>query len=51
VIKISSRYQNCFPLNRMFIQSEDARHGGPFGRAAYVMDGKRIKILIEYNVS
>ena len=27
-----------FPLNRMFIQSEDARHGGPFGRAAYVMD-------------
>ncbi len=38
VSRLSSRYQNMFPLSRLFIQSEDARHGGPFGRAAFVMD-------------
>jgi hypothetical protein len=25
-----------FPLSKTFIQSEDARHGGPFGRAAFI---------------
>lgn len=36
--KVHARFQNAFPLNRLFIQSEDARHGGPFGRAVYLMD-------------
>ncbi len=34
-----NRYQQMFPLDRGFIQSEDSRHGGPFGRAAFVSEG------------
>jgi hypothetical protein len=40
--KVHARFQNVFPLNRLFIQSEDARHGGPFGRAVYLMDGESL---------
>lgn len=36
---LSNRYQEMFPLDRGFIQSEDSRHGGPFGRAAFVSEG------------
>ena len=36
--RVTARFQNMFPLNRLFIQSEDSRHGGPFGRAVYLMD-------------
>ena len=36
---LANRYQNMLPLDRGFIQSEDSRHGGPFGRACFVSEG------------
>ena len=42
VVKVSpkrNRFQNLLGgLHYFFIQSEDARHGGPFGRAAFTME-------------